>query len=534
MRMSYHTHGVFETATRMSRAMRLSSSRYDRLLSSAASSSTSTRVNRSLLSLRTYGRRGKLSEIRARRFVSFRYIKPVRAHVSRGVVPNEMAAAEVVQIGELPRSSAHWVMRDVVAWRKQQTDAKGVHYRFKLHSSYDAALVATTDGVLNAETSMPLHVLNRKEQFTRLAKFPHLFGCTLLQLDEPDLLDYPKMLKSQLWMSCETPEGKVVDVTGVQMPGVLDEVFTFDGPLGYQCHSGNVDCLRIWAPTAHSVDVLSWETARNGEPEVLPMQPAAGGVWEVSIPTEWLWRFYKFRLHVYCPWSLTMETFEVTDPYSRGLSANGERSQFVDLDHSLTKPENWDTHAIPDLRSFSDISVYELHVRDFSVTDDTVPSKLQGKFGAFNADIVKAQTGAVSNGLDHLMKLKSSGMTHIHLLPVYDFASVPERDEEQLNVTLDLTHFSPASEEQQKAVIDIADRDGFNWGYDPVHFGVPDGSYATDPDGITRLREFREMIMGLHQIGYRVVLDVVYNHTFEGESERYSVFDKAVPGYYHR
>ena len=229
-----------------------------------------------------------------------------------------------------------------------------------------------------------------------------------------------------------------------------------------------------------------------------------------------------------------METHEFTDPYSRGLAGNGERSQLVNLHAASVKPEGWDDHNIPELRSFSDISVYELHVRDFSISDLSVPGELRGQYRAFNPEIVQSRGGQLSRGLQHLMDLRAAGMTHIHLLPIYDFASVPERKEEQLSVTTDLTHFGPDSEEQQKAVEAIADWDGFNWGYDPVHFGVPDGSYSSDPDGEKRIMECRQMIMGLHQMGFRVVIDVVYNHTFEGHSGKYSILDKAVPGYYHR
>lgn len=454
-------------------------------------------------------------------------------NISHDAIAESLVTEDIV-VGELPKCSAHWVTRDVLAWRKQLTDSKGVHYRFKLNSSYEGKLKATKDGIQNIDYESRLYVLNRKEQYTKLSRYPHLFGCTLLQLEDPDLMDYPTLMKSQLWVSCETNEGHIVDITGVQLPGVLDDIFAYEGPLGFMYRPNGISRLRVWAPTSQWVEVMCWDTPRGGEPVVMAMQPAASGLWEVAISDEWLWKFYNFRVYVYCPWSQQFEVHEVTDPYSRGLAANGERSQFVDLNDPDIKPRNWDQHSIPDLKSFTDITVYELHVRDFSMSDPSVPADLRGKYLAFDPSCIESSTGGVSNGLRHLMELRDAGLTHIHLLPTYDFASVPEFEEEQLKLDVDLRRFRPDSEEQQKAVLSIADQDGFNWGYDPVHFGVPDGSYATTPDGEPRIIEFRQMVMALHRMGFRLVLDVVYNHTFEGQSGKYSVLDKIVPGYYHR
>eukprot|EP00210_Caulerpa_lentillifera_P000540 g522.t1 len=404
---------------------------------------------------------------------------------------------------DLTQCCGHWVTRDCIAWRTAQTDVKGIHYQFRLYASYDGTLQVNLNEISNSDFCTKLRVLNRKEQYLKLAKFPHLFGCTLLQAEEPDMLDYPRLLKSQLKLVSDM-NGRVVDVTGVQLPGVLDEIFSYDGPLGFTPNPEGVNWLRLWAPTCQSIEVVCWVSPSETEVEygVLDLSPAAGGVWEVIIPEDWLWKYYKFRVKVYCYWSDQVEVLESTDPYSYSLSADGKCSQFVNLNAPELKPVNWDEQEVPELDSFSDISVYELHVRDFSIGDSTVPIEMRGKYHAFNPALVQAKTGHLSNGLEHLKLLSEAGMTHIHLLPVYDFATVPEKTEDQLTIKIDLSQFAPDSDKQQEAVTAIADQDGFNWGYDPVHFSVPE--------------------------------DVVYNHTYSNQSYKYSVFDRVVPGYYHR
>jgi pullulanase len=166
--------------------------------------------------------------------------------------------------------------------------------------------------------------------------------------------------------------------------------------------------------------------------------------------------------------------------------------------------------------------VYELHVRDFSAGDSTVSSANRGKYGAF--------TEAASNGMKHLAALADAGVTDIHLLPVFDIASVPET-----GCTTPAPAGAPDAETQQATVAATAATDCFNWGYDPWHYTAPEGSYASDAaDGATRIIEFRRMVMGLHATGLRVGMDVVYNHTTASGQNTQSVLDRIVPGYYHR
>lgn len=227
------------------------------------------------------------------------------------------------------------------------------------------------------------------------------------------------------------------------------------------------------------------------------------------------------RVTAYHPLSRQIVTSEATDPYSRCCTANGERTQIVDLASPDLAPPGWRDHAVPQLPQsrWPDISVYELHIRDFSASDASVPQQLRGTYLAFSPPHIKAANGGkLTAGLFHLSGLAAAGLTHVHLLPCYDFATVPERRSEQAPAPdpARLAALPPDSEEQQRAVGAVADRDAFNWGYDPVHYGVPEGSYATDPDGTARITEFRAMVQGLHSLGLKVVPDVVYSECLIG------------------
>jgi pullulanase len=155
-----------------------------------------------------------------------------------------------------------------------------------------------------------------------------------------------------------------------------------------------------------------------------------------------------------------------------------------------------------------------------------VPENDRGKYTAF--------THIFSNGMLHLWGLAAAGLTHVHLLPAFDFTSVPELAAEQKLPQFDPTRLEPDSTEPQAAIAAVKDQDGYNWGYDPFHYATPEGSYSTNPSGLTRIREFRAMVESLHLIGLRVVMDVVYTHTAAAGQDFYSVLDKVVPGYYYR
>jgi pullulanase-type alpha-1,6-glucosidase len=318
-----------------------------------------------------------------------------------------------------------------------------------------------------------------------------------------------------------------VDVTGVQLWGVLDALYPYDGQLGVTW-DGSTPTLSVWAPTAQSVNLNLFDSSDSSNTQKLPMQwDSKTGVWTVTGKADWKNKFYLYEVNVYVPSTGKIETNLVTDPYSFSLSTNSKLSQIVDLNDSDLKPQDWDSTQKPALAAPEDIVIYELHIRDFSVSDQTVPAELRGTYKAF--------TVTDSNGMKHLASLAQAGLTHIHLLPAFDIASVNEdKSTWQIVDEAQLKTYPPDSDEQAKAVSAITGSDGFNWGYDPLHYTTPDGSYATDPNGTPRIIEFREMVQALNQSGLRVVMDVVYNHTNASGQNPNSVLDRIVPGYYHR
>ncbi|HEY3438299.1 MAG TPA: pullulanase-type alpha-1,6-glucosidase, partial [Actinotalea sp.] len=233
---------------------------------------------------------------------------------------------------------------------------------------------------------------------------------------------------------------------------------------------------------------------------------------------------YKYDVTVYAPTTDAVEHNLVTDPYSVALTLNSTHSVLVDLADSAFRPKQWVRAAQPVVRPV-DQTIYELHVRDFSIGDDSVPANLRGTYGAFAYD------GA---GRQHLRELQRAGLTTVHLLPTFDIASIEEDRNAQKAPPCDLASFAPDSPEQQACIAQIADQDGYNWGYDPLHYTVPEGSYAVDPQGGARIAEFRTMVGALHADGLQVVLDQVFNHTAASGQDAKSILDRVVPGYYQR
>ena len=421
--------------------------------------------------------------------------------------------------GSLSKQKAHWVRRDIILWNTVGSPK----YQYSLFYSPDATLELTATG-LEGGVEIPLTYLPGGADAEIKKKFPHLASFTTLKIAQAGDLSYEKALKSEIAVLMRDENGRVVDVTGVQLPGVLDDLYTYNGPLGVTFER-NTLVLRVWAPTAVSVTLHLFEDAVNDSARKLPMKwDAASGVWSIRGEPDWAGKFYLYEVEVYVPSESKIVKNLVTDPYSFSLSTNSKRSQIVNLDDPTLKPAGWDNLKKP---PFDDVVVYELHIRDFSVYDETVPQAWRGTYKAF--------TARDSNGMKHLRALAEAGLTHIHLLPAFDIASVDE--DKSTWKTVDealLASYPPDSDQQLLAVSAISGEDGFNWGYDPYHYTTPEGSYATDPQGTPRIIEFREMVQSLNENGLRVVMDVVYNHTNASGQEEKSVLDKVVPGYYHR
>jgi pullulanase len=256
----------------------------------------------------------------------------------------------------------------------------------------------------------------------------------------------------------------------------------------------NKSMFKIWAPTASEAIIHFYDQGKGGTRRTSTgMKKGLHGVWEATIKKDLAGLFYTFQVRIGDNWLA-----ETPDPYAKAVGVNGLRAQVIDM--RSTHPTGWLEDHRPDQTAFNDIIIYELHVRDFSIHASSGMVN-KGKYLAFAEQGTKSPEG-LSTGIDHLKEL---GVTHVHLLPVYDFLSIDENN--------------------------LAEQK-FNWGYDPQHYNVPEGSYATQPhDGANRIREFKTMVKALHDAGIRVIMDVVYNHT--GATEL-SVFNQLVPGYYYR
>ncbi|MFV9505885.1 MAG: pullulanase-type alpha-1,6-glucosidase [Oscillochloridaceae bacterium umkhey_bin13] len=453
---------------------------------------------------------------------NYPYILPVEAGCTLG------------QGNAVSKQRAHWVAQNTLAWPILASS----QVEYTLHYAPDGGM-SVADGNIQGGTSVPLTLAGSGLTGEAAAKFPHLARNTHTRLTHSLSTDEVKaILRGQVWVSARNDELGLIEVTGVQIPGVLDDLYAeavAELPMGLSYSpivlaQNPAITLRLWAPTAQEVNLLVYRSAVATTSERIAMsRDEASGSWSVELPTTREGQFYRYEVKVFVPSTGRVETNLVTDPYSVSLATNSTRSQIINLNNPALKPSGWDGTVKPELDAFEDVVIYELHVRDFSITDPSVPFIQRGTFKAF--------TQRNSNGMRHLRQLAEDGLTHIHLLPVFDIATVNEDRSartELLNRFPELRALPPDSEEQQRISNEVRNLDGFNWGYDPFHFNVPEGSYSTNPSGATRVVEFREMVQALNESGLRVVMDVVYNHTNAAGQGDKSVFDRIVPGYYHR
>ena len=297
------------------------------------------------------------------------------------------------------------------------------------------------------------------------------------------------------------------DTCNVVPTGIFDtdwfaDTYHYDGELGAILDTKNtedttddVTTFKLWAPTASKVVLNLFESGHEGEAySEIEMVRGEKGVWTHEEACGH-GTYYTYSV------TTSVGTQEAVDPYARSAGLNGNRGMVVDLDS--TDPDGWDEDQSfnTGIDNYSDAIVWEVHVRDFSnmITDENLPENYRGKYLAFTKEGLVNENG-IPIGIDYLKEL---GVNFVHLLPVYDYATVKEEDPDS----------------------------GFNWGYDPKNYNVPEGSYSTDPkNGEVRINEFKQMVMGLHAAGIGVVMDVVYNHTYDKNAS----FNKIVPYYYYR
>jgi pullulanase-type alpha-1,6-glucosidase len=389
-------------------------------------------------------------------------------------------------------------------------------------------------------------------------KFSHLAAMTAfkLSISRPQI---KRLLKQKLVVYGIDNQHKINQLYYVQTANVIDVIYSTvikNQPieLGAKIRPYGVN-FNLWAPTAQNVSLSLFNAKKqkiNHNP--LPMiEDKLTGTWHLTTAMAKFGDYYQYNITVYHPQSQKIETFTTTDPYSLSLSSNSKYSQIIDLNDARTKPIGWDLQTVKPLAAPEDNILYEVHIRDFSAFDTSLKNaNNRGKYGAF--------TEKNSAAIQHLKQLQHSGVNTIHLLPSFDVGTINEEAtqaidlqdplaklckqkaelalcqqvDQQRSLLSILASFSPESDDAQALISSIKTLDNYNWGYDPFHYTVPEGSYAKNPEGISRIVEFRQMIQSLHQLGFRVVMDVVYNHTHAAGLHKTAVLDKIVPNYYHR
>ncbi|MER5635090.1 pullulanase-type alpha-1,6-glucosidase [Streptomyces nitrosporeus] len=415
---------------------------------------------------------------------------------------------------DLTKAEAQWIDENTVVWKVKATDATSQQL---VHAKNGG--ITVTDGALSDEGQW-LRLGATALTDAQKAKYPHLKDYPAFTVDPRDRDRIRASLRGQLIATQRAANGALLAATGVQTAGVLDDLYgkaASSAGLG-PVFRGNSPTLSVWAPTARTV-------ALELDGRTVPMRrDDRTGVWSVKGRKNWTGKPYRYVVDVWAPTVQKMVTNKVTDPYSTALTADSARSLVVDLDDPELAPRGWSSLKKPAAVPLRDAQIQELHIRDFSITDST--SKHPGEYLAF--------TDTRSDGMKHLAGLADAGAGYVHLLPAFDIGTIPEKKSGQTKPACDLSVYAPDSEEQQACVAKAAAKDAFNWGYDPLHYTVPEGSYASDPDGTKRTVEFRQMVQGLNGAGLRTVMDVVYNHTVASGQDDKSVLDRIVPGYYQR
>jgi pullulanase-type alpha-1,6-glucosidase len=419
---------------------------------------------------------------------------------------------------------AHWLRTGVIAW---QPPAGAQTYR--LHYAPEGGL-RVEDGAITGSSSLALTRNPAGLPADVRAQFPHLADYAALELAPAAWAMAPSLLTGELVVAAYDSAGRLLQSTGVQIPGVLDDLYAGArdaqlGPVWSRKRHELRPSLAVWAPTAKRVDLLLDPVGAQPEQRVV-MRRGDDGVWRVTGDASWRNAAYRYEVTVYVPALDKVVPNTVTDPYSVALTTNSARSILANLDDPALEPKGWARLRKPTLARFADSTIYELHVRDFSITDETVPAAHRGTYLAF-AD-------PRSDGMRHLRDLAQAGLNSLHVLPTNDIATIEEDRSKQQQPPCDLRSFPPDSPLQQECVAKVAATDGYNWGYDPLHYTTPEGSYATDPEGPARTLQFRQMVKGVNGAGLRVIMDVVYNHTPAAGQDPKSILDRIVPGYYQR
>jgi len=348
-------------------------------------------------------------------------------------------------------------------------------------------------------TSKPISTKDLRSQFTVTTNDGVSIKPTAISSGASDISqNFVVMLESAVTIGTQYVtqfgeyEAVIIEPSGLYDTEAFANAYTYEGELG-ALYTKDATTFRVWAPTATSMRLNLYKAGDGGVVDRSEeMRLIESGVWESVVKGDMNGIYYTYTVMI-----AGQET-ETYDPYAKAAGVNGNRSMVIDLES--TNPDQWAEDKAPVYKANNDIIVYEMHIRDLSTH---ISSHIQniGKFlGVIEKD-TKTDNGATT-GLSHIKEL---GVTHVQILPMFDYNSVDETKLEE-NV--------------------------FNWGYDPKNYSVPEGSYSTDPyHGEVRVNEMKQMIQGLHQEGIGVIMDVVYNHTALSADSNLNIL---VPNYYYR
>ncbi len=447
-------------------------------------------------------------------------------------------------------ANAHWLTASTVLLPTANAAELRIYHAANADIAFDSAMGIAGDDYISFAPA----ALEEKQA----ALVPHIKDSFSAYATNADLSLIKMALKGELVAIAYSADGEMISATRVQIAKALDDIYTSgendanEARLGIRYTADSITAS-VWAPTAQNVALQVFDNTKaltSTETMILDLDT---GIWSFTGDKSSLDRqFFRYQVNVYHPVSEKIENMWSTDPYSVSLSTNGLYSQFVNLADDDLKPLGWDEHLSPTIAEIEDAVILEAHIRDFSVTDNTTSIENRGKYLAF--------TETNSAAVQYLQRLAGAGVTHFHMLPANDIATIKEGADETVNIydtvaklcalqasapicgveddgatiLSVLESYDPTSTDTKRLVEAMRGIDSFNWGYDPHHFNAPEGSYASNPEGVSRIKEMREMNKALHDLGFRVVLDVVYNHTSASGLWDNSVFDKMVPGYYHR
>ncbi|PFB32098.1 type I pullulanase [Bacillus cereus] len=348
---------------------------------------------------------------------------------------------------------------------------------------------------ITVTTNVPFHIKERNIEIEGIK----IKDISPYDINIGDITNKVKIITEQKIDLKQTYKVKIENVadTNTEIGKVIrseefDKLFYYSGNDLGNIYMPQHTKFRVWAPTASEAKLVTYKKWKDKIGTEINMQQGEKGTWKAELKGNQKGLFYTYKVKIGDKWT------EAVDPYARAASVNGDKGAVVDLEE--TNPKKWKANKKPKFKNPEDAIIYELHVRDLSIQPES-GIKQKGKYLGVTEKGTRGPEG-VKTGLDHM---KDLGVTHVQLLPIFDYASV---NEENLN-------------EPQ-----------YNWGYDPKNFNVPEGSYSTNPyEPTVRITELKQMIQTLHDNNLRVVMDVVYNHMYNAAE---SNFHKLVPGYYYR